>query len=1012
MSSYPQEKSTTLHIFAIYHTELDRSLLADDLLCELRREFFTSSRRLKNKVVREQNGISYRYAYQLEKGAPLKWKKLEGYRQVEKSFFEPDGGYVVVTQDTEKRVVKNVFYDAYHAWKKSEYFSSSVQSGPAVILEPSGDIDGVVVLRERNEKGERAIELLPCEIPQNPMDLSRLNQMTGTPQYLCRTDKGDFYYCDAETAKKRIQALEKLRKNEENRPLFVPNREEEPITEEPADREHGFQIVPPQTEAPAEAIEAANPAISSEPVSYQWGSSTDLQDNDEPVFRQPLPARPLMPLEEEAQRDGIEKAMENNPAQPHATETPRKEYEYSSIEPADTKETPAKDLTDMSAAEETPADKPRRYNVYVQPISKNTYTGFTPPSLKQEAGEEAERDPSHSRVQAYVDAMTPFSSEDLPYTLESLCDGAQSGCPHRRQNKMVIAVSEQERYTYFGDILNGKRHGVGRTAMENGKTAYEGGYLSDKRDGFGVYYYKTGRLCYAGNWKQNQRDGMGVSFRPKDKTVHVGCFTEDEPVGMGARFDDKGNLLFAGRYEDGKRQGGGVSYCAADGRIVVGQWEGDVPTGKGTEFDENGNLLYSGGWKDGERSGLGMCFDETGALLYKGDFYHNRYHGEGTLYLADGHIVTGLFQNGEIGPGAAEYDSKGVKIYQGDWKHNRYHGDGCKYLSNGSRYQGTFNNGEPDGKLRGYDPKGDLVYHGEFSGDCYHGEGVAYLNGQKIYEGSFEYNQYSGRGYEFANGNCIYSGAFLKNQRDGFGASYENGSLSYLGEWKLGKRHGAGIYYRDGKICLVGGFCDGQPHGRVNVVSEGRLVSECIFEQGKMIYLREFDESGCLKREGNVQNGALCGMGCTLSPYGEKQEEGIFLNDKLIKRMKVILDKLDALPKCPDSMKNTEYLNFLPAPDYAVEQPVQNGIYTGQMKEGVPHGKGTMLYKDHRYTGAFESGKACGVGVIYQNDGTRLVGEFTSQAGDRTISLMFADGVSYYYVNSQSDAFPDEETKQ
>ena len=162
-----------------------------------------------------------------------------------------------------------------------------------------------------------------------------------------------------------------------------------------------------------------------------------------------------------------------------------------------------------------------------------------------------------------------------------------------------IIISAEESYAYFGDLLNGMREGNGRTEMTNGHTAYEGGYHEDKRDGFGTYYYKSGKLCYVGNWKDNLRHGSGISF------------------------------------------------SSHDGSIFVGKWRDNIPTGCGTAFDAEGNLLYTGEWKDGKRDGHGTEY-RNGAVLYAGEWKDDLRHGKGTLTLANGTVITGIFENGKV----------------------------------------------------------------------------------------------------------------------------------------------------------------------------------------------------------------------------------------------------------------------------------------------------------------------------------------------------------------------------
>lgn len=137
-----------------------------------------------------------------------------------------------------------------------------------------------------------------------------------------------------------------------------------------------------------------------------------------------------------------------------------------------------------------------------------------------------------------------------------------------------IVESCGEKYSYYGEILNGKRNGHGRTVTSYGTTAYEGEYLDDKRNGFGTFYYKNGDINYTGNWENNTRSGFGVGFRSSDKTSHIGKWNSNVPDGIGARFDKDGNFLFLGNYVDGKKQGIGIT-VDDNGNFVVSKFKDD-----------------------------------------------------------------------------------------------------------------------------------------------------------------------------------------------------------------------------------------------------------------------------------------------------------------------------------------------------------------------------------------------------------------------------------------------------
>lgn len=1039
-----QVENQMLQHYAVYYARYDGALLYQDLLYELRRDFFSNGQRLKNKIVRNVDGTAYRYSYLLEQGSPMKWKKLAGYRLLEKSEPNGDGSYRIVTQDASKRVCKAAWYTSAHVWLKTEYFAPDIKRTPAAVLSP---VPGgrELLMQEFPADGEQvAYELWPCEIPIDINELNALNSATSVPEIICRTNMGEFYYCKKEEAQRRNEALAAIRKGNQVKPLFVPEREEEP-EESSADREEGFQVdtsaFPPEQTGPVAAVVEETQAriedldrIKQEVQdtiqryddsnSYQYGSVDVEKYMVEEPEKTEEPAEDL-PVEQEAPAKEASARPEEQTAPPEQ-DVPAQVETQSVEEPLSEEQTPMEQGTDSSDARERqenaegivpspaqqaaytyepvrpeePADletmrlspderqRVRRYNVMVKPIDGEAYCGAPISPVGQPADSSAEEP-----------LLMPEDAENGATRELAGCNGAENGCPYLPQGKMRIDVAPGESYYYYGEIADGLREGRGRTAMQNGDTAYEGDYLHDKRDGFGVYYYKTGKLCYAGNWKENRRNGTGVSFRPGDGTIHVGRWEEDVPVGMGSRFDRDGNLLFAGRWENGKRQGAGITYYAQDGRIFVGQWENDVLAGKGTEFDAQGNLLYTGGWARGMRNGFGTEYNEQGDVVYIGQWLDNQYHGEGALHLPEGGAVKGAFLSGVPCGQAVEYDANGCKVYEGSWQDGRYHGQGCKYFPNGGRYQGSFAEGEPIGFLEGYNPEGQLVYKGQWKDDQYNGEGCYYVDGEKVYEGSFRANCFEGHGFAYQNGSYVYSGSFVQNQRCGFGTSYSQGRQEYVGQWQDGQYHGLGLLYERGEARWAGEFCHGKRHGRVNTIVNGQVYEEGVYENDELLYVKRYQD-GSLVLEGNVQNGVLNGMGCTFTAYGEKLEEGIFRDGSLVKSMKVTQRALQFLPQ-EDTLAKTEYARYCAGPAYAVEQLLEGGIYSGQLHDGRPHGRGTLLRRDHRYTGSFQNGVPCGEGVLYQDDGTTQEGLFLTAPKADARHILFTDGVAYDFLPNQ-----------
>ena len=261
-------------------------------------------------------------------------------------------------------------------------------------------------------------------------------------------------------------------------------------------------------------------------------------------------------------------------------------------------------------------------------------------------------------------------------------------CPYENSEKQVIE-SAGKKYFYFGETSQNKRHGKGRTVMQNGETAFEGFYKNDMRDGMGVHYYKSGKLCYVGNWLENKRNGLGIAFSPDDDSAFIGEWNDSRSVNAGAFFDCKGRLLYLGNIENGIKNGAGITYNNADKAFFVGKYENGKFLEKGTLFDCKGNMIYTGGYKNGQCNGTGISYDPDGKIIYQGHWLNGLYNGDGTLCDKNGNIIyMGSFRDGlPDGEGTALYSDH---RYTGHFSHGKPYGHGIICMSDGSEITGSF----------------------------------------------------------------------------------------------------------------------------------------------------------------------------------------------------------------------------------------------------------------------------------------------------------------------------------
>ncbi len=1050
-------KTNAVNYYGVFCEGYDKANPYADLLSNVRKKYFETHSRQKDKIIKNIDGVQYRCQYTLDEDRPLKWKVYTDTQVLEKVTVASDERYFVEVRDLHNTLKKRIFFGCYHNWEKTQFFKDG-ETEPNVEL-AAWDFNNVSVILKYRRNVQRPDVLYPCAATDDEDMLQKITEKTGTPEVASMCSMGYVYFAPKEMSREwnalceqykrdptlyRVPQSSKARSEKENNSkksvTVTPVRAASKTTDTLL-KKRRIDLRDTQAVIVPEKRRQETVVISSSPTA-RIGSEDNITAEDTPIRS---------------------RRLSGNTAQISLTDTRESDAEKKdsiSEQSAQENLSPGEQGTDSSSVSATPsyissaskhatARIPKLHSDLLMSysdsingkeesiISHDTHTDTddAPDEYIIKAAAEPFVTDEHSDDET-VAADEYLSDDDKPATVsdeddteesdeyrdiptQSLVERAQDNTIEKVKNaysmkkvqtatdnprKMVpvdkvIRVSDNEQYLYFGELKSGRRNGRGRTMMKNGCTAYEGGYLDDKRDGFGVYYYKTGKICYVGDWKSNRRNGVGVAFQPSDRSMYVGGWDNDCPIGMGAKFDSTGNLSFAGRWESGSREGAGMMYDPQDGSIFVSCWENDVLSDKGTKFDSQGNLIYSGSWHKGKRSGRGTQYDKRGLVLYTGTWKDDKYDGKGTLYLSGGYRIEGEFSGGKVNGYAVAVNKHGGSLYEGQWRDNRYHGEGKLYMADGSYCQGNFEQGEPVGILSGYSADGTLLYTGEWRGGRFHGKGICYADGEKVYEGELKSGKRYGSGHEYSDGRCVYIGSFEDNMRCGFGTSYdESGSIVYSGLWENGVYDGCGLLYVSGEPRYVGQFSGGVLHGRVNEIYGGKVIRECIYSEGDCIYMREYtDDALTLKYDGNIKNGMYEGMGCSFSPYGEKYFEGIFKRNEPFKNMKVSLRKLAPLAYSEEAA-DSDYNRYIKGPDYVVEQEYGGGVYSGLLSGGKPEGKGTILYVDHGYTGDFKDGNACGTGVIYEWDGSEIMGTFVQEANAETTEITLANGVTYHLL--------------
>ena len=249
-----------------------------------------------------------------------------------------------------------------------------------------------------------------------------------------------------------------------------------------------------------------------------------------------------------------------------------------------------------------------------------------------------------------------------------------------------------------------------------------------------------------------------------------------------------------------------------------------------------------------------------------------------------------------------------------------------------------------------------LLFKGQYLNGKRHGNGIEYnIKGKKIYEGNYINGERSGKGKEYSsiNNKLIYEGEFSKNKRHGLGKEYRVGKLIFEGKYFNGYIWTGNGFNAVGEIDFK--IVNGK--GRVKEYNEnGRLRFEGEYLKGlREGKGKEFFPTGKKSFEGNYKKGKKNGKGIIYGYYG-KIFEGDFLDDKKngIGKEFEVYESFEGEYYCVKLKSEAKYIN---------------GKKCGKIKEYDGNGKIT-------FEGECNNDKYNGYGKKYKGDKVIFSGEY------------------------------------
>lgn len=470
----------------------DDAALDGDILSGVRKGYFASFQRIRDKITINSDTASVSYEYTIEKGKPMSWLvRSEDKTVLQDTAGAQDGRYYICFY-RDGSLYKRILFSRHHTLLKAEYYGTPAAQ-PIITLEPRKAPGGLCILYRAGADAQPVI-LYPMDIPSDGRVRDRVEKDFDNYTVSASTDDGVLrFLSDAQAKTLRVFeefAAKKLDAEQEE--SFIGD--EAPLFDKINVKDFNVK----RNLAKSLDITGAD-------------SFTYVREDDEAVETQ---ADAVAQAAESAEADetdalaAIAAAAINEAVGDDAPETELTADEASDAESAED----AEDAEDGVQAHEESAAEPE--------------ADMIPPSAAQ------------------PDKLIMADGARYSYFGELDANGNRSGFGR--------TVTEEGRTAYEGHYLNDKRSGVGSYYYKNGSLCYTGEWSENVRHGIGVGVSSHDGSIHVGRWALNKPEGSGVRLSA-DGEIRFVCRQLGDGSTVLTNYQPDGSITLAKYDENGKK---------------------------------------------------------------------------------------------------------------------------------------------------------------------------------------------------------------------------------------------------------------------------------------------------------------------------------------------------------------------------------------------------------------------------------------------------------------------------
>lgn len=409
------------------------------------------------------------------------------------------------------------------------------------------------------------------------------------------------------------------------------------------------------------------------------------------------------------------------------------------------------------------------------------------------------------------------------------------------------------------EYLHGKKHGIERIQLEDGRVLSEKSYVDDLLDGMSQEWNEKGQLLTQTSYKKGRLDGPSRRWSPDGQLIVEEQYQNGVSHGLHMEWDWQGHPLTQRHYVNGKLQGEALRFSPESGQILEKQ-----------NFDQNQLVGLSEFYAQWPSYYLQRTqrYDTQHRLVEEIQYNENSalYWQKTVVYDKDWETTTQIAYNdkGQITEKEAVRKNTRNKLvettterFDGENKYEHkevrlnglLHGTVEETNYWGGKSTRTYKKGDLDGPMFSTDAKGQVLEKGNYKAGKFVGpwQKVGFIRGEE--QDTVIQMNYNQKGEPH--------GRYLEKN--------SQGEVLVSGQYQNGKKVGNWIERYSGNKVNLSYDKNSQLHGRYVVTDKaGRLVEEMQYQHGKKV--------GPYKR---WDNGQLVVQGA----YDNNEKQGYWVDD-------------------------------------------------------------------------------------------------------------------------------------